>query len=241
MWNHLECLFDPPFWTWIQFLSDICTGLNAWIRIGCMEICFYPSYSYSVYIWEGHNFCYEYSVSYNYLIIFFCANGALSYRNVPPFGRSTIHKFHSNASAMKKLAARDFEDLLQVIVCLFVIQICPNSLLVCYSRFRWSSAIWTWPNCPCIAFWAEYVDITCKITWAYGDNASWSRMLNHSTGRLLAEIWKGRMLTIQHQRTSSRTCSTQPPTGTQGKGPEDYNVNSGSKIIYRPRPKAKKV
>lgn len=36
------------------------------------------------------------------------------YRLVPSFGRSTIRKFSTNASAMKKLAARNFEDLLQV-------------------------------------------------------------------------------------------------------------------------------
>jgi hypothetical protein len=36
------------------------------------------------------------------------------YRNVPTFGRGTIRRFHTNASAMKKLAGRDFEDLLQV-------------------------------------------------------------------------------------------------------------------------------
>jgi hypothetical protein len=33
---------------------------------------------------------------------------------VPTFGRSTIRRFVNNASAMKKLAARNFEDLLQV-------------------------------------------------------------------------------------------------------------------------------
>ncbi|KAF8874231.1 hypothetical protein BD779DRAFT_1476607 [Infundibulicybe gibba] len=37
----------------------------------------------------------------------------LRYRNTPTFGRDTIRKFHNNASGMKKLAARDFEDLLQ--------------------------------------------------------------------------------------------------------------------------------
>ena len=37
-----------------------------------------------------------------------------SFRLIPTFGRSTIRTFHRNASAMKKLAARDFEDLLQV-------------------------------------------------------------------------------------------------------------------------------
>ena len=36
------------------------------------------------------------------------------YRQVPTFGRATVHRFSANASAMKQLAARDFEDLLQV-------------------------------------------------------------------------------------------------------------------------------
>ena len=36
------------------------------------------------------------------------------YRKVPTFGRGTIRHFASNASGMKKLAARDYEDLLQV-------------------------------------------------------------------------------------------------------------------------------
>ena len=36
------------------------------------------------------------------------------YRKVATFGRGTIRRFHKNASAMKRLAARDYEDLLQV-------------------------------------------------------------------------------------------------------------------------------
>jgi hypothetical protein len=36
------------------------------------------------------------------------------YRKIPRFGRLTIRKFSNDVSAMKKLAARDFEDLLQV-------------------------------------------------------------------------------------------------------------------------------
>jgi hypothetical protein len=35
---------------------------------------------------------------------------------MPTFSRGTIRKFNSNASSMKHLAARDFEDLLQVSV-----------------------------------------------------------------------------------------------------------------------------
>jgi hypothetical protein len=37
-----------------------------------------------------------------------------SYRQVPTFGRDTIRKFSNNASGMKNLTGRDFEDLLQV-------------------------------------------------------------------------------------------------------------------------------
>jgi hypothetical protein len=36
------------------------------------------------------------------------------YREISTFGRGTIRKFTTNSSEMKKLAARDFEDLLQV-------------------------------------------------------------------------------------------------------------------------------
>ena len=38
----------------------------------------------------------------------------IRYREIPTFGAGTIRRFASNASAMKKLGARDFEDLLQV-------------------------------------------------------------------------------------------------------------------------------
>lgn len=37
-----------------------------------------------------------------------------SFRQTPTFGRDTIRKFSTNSSEMKKLAARDYEDLLQV-------------------------------------------------------------------------------------------------------------------------------
>jgi hypothetical protein len=45
-----------------------------------------------------------------------------SFRQVPTFGGGTIRRFSNNISDLKKLAARDFEDLLQasgVHVCMF--------------------------------------------------------------------------------------------------------------------------
>ncbi|KAG2042377.1 hypothetical protein BDR03DRAFT_979010 [Suillus americanus] len=41
------------------------------------------------------------------------------YQDVPTFGRGTIRKFNTNASAMKHLAAQDFEDLLQCTIPVF--------------------------------------------------------------------------------------------------------------------------
>lgn len=38
----------------------------------------------------------------------------LRFRRVPTFGRDTIRQFDTNVSAMKRLAARDYEDILQV-------------------------------------------------------------------------------------------------------------------------------
>jgi hypothetical protein len=36
------------------------------------------------------------------------------YRLVPPFGQSTIRRFTANTSELSNMAARNFEDLLQV-------------------------------------------------------------------------------------------------------------------------------
>ena len=38
----------------------------------------------------------------------------LRFRDVPTFGQGTIRRFADNVSEIKKLAGRDFEDILQV-------------------------------------------------------------------------------------------------------------------------------
>jgi hypothetical protein len=54
------------------------------------------------------------------------------FRNIPPFSQ-TIGRFTNNISEMKKLAARDFEDLLQVgpflLILLDMICLHPHSVL----------------------------------------------------------------------------------------------------------------
>jgi hypothetical protein len=58
------------------------------------------------------------------------------FRQVPTFGRDTIRRFSSNISELKKLAARDFEDILQVssVSHEYVVKLIPPSLSV---RFRY--------------------------------------------------------------------------------------------------------
>jgi hypothetical protein len=65
--------------------------------------------------------------------------GIFSFRQVPTFGRDKIRKFGENASEMKKLAARDYEDLLQVRIPLLELNRIADVDSVYHSRVRWSS------------------------------------------------------------------------------------------------------
>jgi len=57
------------------------------------------------------------------------------FRQIPTFGRDTIRRFDTNVSAMKKLAARDWEDILQVVTEYLNFRALRTGLLVCNSRF----------------------------------------------------------------------------------------------------------
>ncbi|KAJ8088296.1 hypothetical protein PM082_022368 [Marasmius tenuissimus] len=57
-------------------------------------------------------------------ILYACGGDAVQelnvrFRQVPRFGRDTIRKFSNNVSAMKQMAARDFEDILQCSIPVF--------------------------------------------------------------------------------------------------------------------------
>ena len=63
------------------------------------------------------------------------------YRQVPSFGRDTIRRFARNVSELKKMAARDFEDILQVsdlIIRFLTITYITTIFLVCDPRLHWS-------------------------------------------------------------------------------------------------------
>lgn len=45
----------------------------------------------------------------------------IRFRVIPTFGRDSIRKFRNNVSEMKRLGARDFENLLQVSTLFFFV------------------------------------------------------------------------------------------------------------------------
>ncbi|KAG8939805.1 hypothetical protein FRC03_006029 [Tulasnella sp. 419] len=66
----------------------------------------------------------EWKALFTHLIrILYASNADLVHehdaRQIDPFGRDTIRRFHRNVSEMKKLAARDFEDILQCCIPVF--------------------------------------------------------------------------------------------------------------------------
>ncbi|KAI6137396.1 hypothetical protein F5141DRAFT_994895 [Pisolithus sp. B1] len=65
----------------------------------------------------------------------------LSYHAVPPFGRGTICKFNRNVSAMKRLAACDFEDLLQCAIPVFE-DLLPEPHNSCILDLLFDLAVW---------------------------------------------------------------------------------------------------
>ena len=60
---------------------------------------------------------------------------------VPSFGRDTIRRFARNVSELKKMAAQDFEDILQVsnlIIRFLTITYITTIFLVCDPHLHWS-------------------------------------------------------------------------------------------------------
>jgi hypothetical protein len=109
-----ECLLNKTIQLRIQLFWNVCARSPSRFRARCVESDFYAPSAYSLCCWGELYSKSQLAVRYlfnsqnlNYLTHF-------RYRHVPTFGNGTIRKFHTNASAMKKLAARDFEDLLQV-------------------------------------------------------------------------------------------------------------------------------
>ena len=110
----LEHIFSSSWRLWIWFSLHGHAGSSSQVWAGCLEG---SVYSFNVHITRCWGRC-TFNLESTVCIIFF---GHFSqpwwqnrYHQVPTFGWDTIRKFSNNALEMKKLAARDFEDLIQV-------------------------------------------------------------------------------------------------------------------------------
>jgi len=149
------------------------------------------------------------------------------FREVPTFGRDTIRRFTSNVSGLKKLAARDFEDILQVRVngFRFVVVKLTLVLAVRNTSFRGPVPQRPRPHHPTAPL------RTCNMAWsretppAYWNHSSWSRKLNHTTWRSATKISVRRLPSIQNKGSSfRRNCSSASPSC---KGEENHKCEEG--------------
>lgn len=84
-----------------------------------------------------HEVDYRYAI--DSILSGWCSDKFCRFRQIPTFGRDTIRKFSSNTSEMKKLCARDFEDILQVRDLCFMLDrmLTRHRIKVCHPCFRW--------------------------------------------------------------------------------------------------------
>lgn len=102
------------------------------LRLACGDHCSYTSFEY----WIAEMVSFIQWIDGEIWIHHVCLCRLLTsnrYRAVPTFGRDTIRKFSNNCSGLKQMAARDFEDILQVFVCLFYWEVNQLKETVCNS------------------------------------------------------------------------------------------------------------
>lgn len=138
-----ECIPGSTRWYGLQLFQDICCGSTAWVWTGGLENVFYPFIANIVY--TGNSYCartgwmvYSYSKSSNILSL----TWLVRFHLVPAFGRGTIRQFQRNVSELKKLAARNYEDILQVRPTQTCLPVFLIPLIVCHTCIWWTSP-WT--------------------------------------------------------------------------------------------------
>ena len=141
------------------------------------------------------------------LIPYYC-----SYRLISTFGHGTIRTFAANSSEMKKLAARDFEDLLQVRLCLLswvfkVFRFFVQSFIVC-NTFIWGSSWWASQQAP-----HETSISNSRMACSHqASNALWqhfafARRIDYRVWPINATVPWPYLCPIQNSRASTRDCS----------------------------------
>ena len=115
----LEHFCRDPWWTGIQSLCEAGCWLATWVWIGSLEGGIQTSCTSFVCCSSSWTPCHRAGppvrgVFFNMLIIMPFLIHIIRFCQMPTFGHSTIRRFCTNTSEMKKLAARNYEDILQV-------------------------------------------------------------------------------------------------------------------------------
>jgi hypothetical protein len=103
-----------------------------------------------------------------------------SYRSTPTFGRDTIRKFSVNASEMKRKAARDYEDLLQVSYCYSIVPSTDSPLSPMFNSARFrrlspsSQISITIPSSHCCTYALSGMRLQSYALTTTSPSASWS-------------------------------------------------------------------
>lgn len=139
---HLERFFGQTFSLWIQSVFCVFSQLHAWVWAWGLEEGFHaPSQNIRKYprvYWPI-----EPKVKFLEALTFIIWQSWIRFRDMPTFGRDSIRRFTNNVSELKKLGARDYENLLQVSYCTCPIQtLWPNLNFywVLYTSFRRATA-----------------------------------------------------------------------------------------------------
>ena len=115
-WMNIECVFRTTGPLWPQRFFPPSGGPNAWIRPGHLEILIHSFTENASFPRQERCGWIRPPVRVLGIVLYssiwmFCRSP--SFHMLPTFGQDTIRQFSSNVSELKKLAVRDFEDLLQ--------------------------------------------------------------------------------------------------------------------------------
>lgn len=110
----VECFFRAALSIRFQLFLAVSYQPLAWDWAWGVEDVVYPSSSNTRGRWWTLNPWTRSTVTFYYLSCFVCLTHLCSFRLIPTFGRDTIRRFTSNTSELKQMAARNYEDFLQV-------------------------------------------------------------------------------------------------------------------------------
>ena len=120
---------------------------------------------------------------------------------IPTFGRDTIRKFANNASGMKKLAARDFEDLLQVLELTLRTSFHPLTSLKCAIPV-FEGLLPEEHNKIVMDLWTGDLAFSSQASTSYRINHNGTWDINYSTRCCLSQIYLYYMWSLRNEGPS---------------------------------------